>query len=258
MTIDAVLRRNELKIDRELMLDYQAACKMLPNVKPRTVTRILNNLLDAILIQVDVRNMTTDIPEPTIEHCGISLSSSDLHEIRNVPDFGRIKTSPVGAKTLVRLYQAGGLFSGSDKNAKVEAVDDELIAYAESEAALINKTLAKEEAERKAKQDWAERINSPENVSIKDFTYSLLNDIFFAHLGKCDEVQEMTIGGISVTKTVLGHRSNSGKSYDFEVTFEFTDEGGTRQTISKSSQYAENRRNDERRNYGLPNSRRYQ
>ncbi len=30
-----------MKIERNLLLDYQAACKMLPNVKPRTVTNIL-------------------------------------------------------------------------------------------------------------------------------------------------------------------------------------------------------------------------
>lgn len=143
-------------------------------------------------------------------------------------------------------------------NPTLEPVHDELIVYADSEAALIDKTLAIKEAERKAKEEREERINNPETLSVKDFTYSLLNDIFFVHLGKCTGQQEMNIGGIPVTKTVLPHRSNSGKSRDFEVTFYFTDECGERQTISKSSQYAGNRRNDADRNHGLPNSRRYQ
>ena len=247
-----------MKIERSMLLDYQAACKMLPNVKPRTVTNILNSLLDSIMSQVDILNMTSDTPEPSIEYCGITLSSSDIHNIRSVADFGRIKTTPQGAKTLIALYQAGGLFSERDKKAKVEPVHDELIVYADSEAALIDKTLAIKEAERKAKEEREERINNPETLSVKDFTYSLLNDIFFVHLGKCTGQQEMNIGGIPVTKTVLPHRSNSGKSRDFEVTFYFTDECGERQTISKSSQYTGNRRNDADRNHGLPNSRRYQ
>lgn len=143
------------------------------------------------------------------------------------------------------------------KKAKVEAVHDELIAYSESEAALIDKTLAIKEAQRKAKEEREERINNPQNLSVTDFTYSLLNDIFFAHLGKCTGQQEMNIGGIPVTKTVLPYRSNSGKSQDFEVVFEFTDENGESQQISKSSMYAGNRRNDADRNHGLPNSRGY-
>ncbi len=247
-----------MKIERNLLLDYQAACKMLPNVKPRTVTNILNSLLDSIMSQVDFRTVTADTPEPTIEYCGITLSSSDIYSIRDVPEFGRIKTTPQGAKTLIALYQAGGLFSERDKKAKVEPVHDELIAYAESEAALIDKTLAIKEAERKAKEEREERINNPQGLSVKDFTYSLLNDIFFTHLGKCTGQQEMNIGGIPVTKTVLAHRSNSGKSHDFEVIFEFTDESGESQRISKNSMYAGNRRNDAERNHGLPNSRRYQ
>jgi hypothetical protein len=247
-----------MKIARNLLLDYQAACKMLPNVKPRTVTNILNSLLDSIMNQIDFRNMTADTPKPTIEYCGIMLSSSDIHNIRDATDFGRIKITPQGAKTLIALYRAGGLFSDRDKKAKVEPVHDELIAYADSEAALMDKTLAKNEVERKAEEVRIERINNPRGVSVKDFTYSLLNDIFFAHVGKCTGQQKMNIGGIPVTKTVLAHHSNSGKSRDFEVIFEFTDESGELKTISKSSMYAENRRNDASRNHGLPNSRRYQ
>ena len=246
-----------MKIERNLLLDYQAACKMLPNVKPRVVSSILNSLLDSIMGQVDILNMTADTPEPTIEYCGITLSSSDIHSIRDTPDFGRIKTTPQGARILISLYQAGGLFSERDKKAKVEAVHDELIAYSESEAALIDETLAIKEAERKVKEEREERIKNPQNLSVTDFTYSLLNDIFFAHLGKCTGQQEMNIGGIPVTKTVLPHRSNSGKSHDFEVVFTFTDENGESQRIIKNSMYAGNRRNDADRNHGLPNSRGY-
>lgn len=83
-----------MKIERNLLLDYQAACKMLPNVKPRTVTTILNSLLDSIMSQVDILNMTFDTPEPSIEYCGITLSSSDIHSIRDVPGIWADKDHP--------------------------------------------------------------------------------------------------------------------------------------------------------------------
>lgn len=107
-----------MKIERNLLLDYQAACKMLPNVKPRVVSNILNSLLDRVRSQVDILHMTADTPEPTIEYCGITLSLSDIHSIRDTPDFGRIKTPPQGARILISLYQAGGLFSERDKKSQ--------------------------------------------------------------------------------------------------------------------------------------------
>ena len=247
-----------MNIDREFLMDYQAACKMLPHVKPRTVTNILIGLLESITSKIDFLNYTDDMPEPTIKYCGMTLSARDIYNIRDTPDYGRIKIMPQGAKTLIALYQAGGLFSESDRKAKVEQVNEALISYSKSEEELIRKTTAKKDAVIKARNEYKELMKNPENISVRDFTYSLLNDVFWANLGKCSGVQHLTIGGVSVVKSVQPYRSNSGKSRDFEVSFEFTDESGERKTITKNSVFAGNRLNDPERNHGLPNSRAYQ
>jgi hypothetical protein len=63
----------------------------------------------------------------------------------------------------------------------------------------------------------------------------------------------MEIGGTTVTKEVSRYSSNSGKSHDNEVILKWTGSDGTlHEEVLRHSSYQHNQRNDEDRNWGLP------
>jgi hypothetical protein len=92
-------------------------------------------------------------------------------------------------------------------------------------------------------------LANPETIVEAEFTWSLLNAVFFRH-GK--DTREMVVGGRPVSKHLHPFRSNSGKSTDFNVTFTWKSTDGTARQLEKQSLYESNRRNDEDRNWGLP------
>lgn len=82
------------------------------------------------------------------------------------------------------------------------------------------------------------------------FNYRLLDEVFVRHLGLGRGT--LTLAGVQVTKSLLEYRSNSGKSVDWKVSFSWRDKNNQRHTVGKESRYAENRRNDAERDWGLP------
>jgi len=90
-------------------------------------------------------------------------------------------------------------------------------------------------------------------VQEADFNYATLNQIFFEKLGGFRGTRKLVIGGIEVTKQVSMYISNSGKSRSSDVTISWVGSDGIAQTRSNGgSRFAGNRRNDEKRNWGLP------
>lgn len=167
--------------------------------------------------------------------------------------------TPAGASKLIELYRAGHLYTSGKKPGRVQPW---LVDYAKSsQQDMLEKSrqlwardfaaadLVEEERMQQAKEAQA-RLQNLEGFSETDFTYTLLDQIFWANQGKGDG--ELIIGGIKVTKTVITYSSNSGKSRSSEVEFRWVNSAGESQTLLKKSAYSNNRRNDASRNWGIP------
>lgn len=207
---------------------FTAICKGLPGVKPRKTQQRLREL--------HYQGENTVIG-------GVPVSADDLKELFVEAVRGGFLTervSPAGARLLVKLYEAGAL------EVTPSTVSDEVRAYCESEVELREKVKARERAAAELK----ERREHPERIKEEDFSYSLLNQLFWHHGQQGNS--SMVVGGITVHKTVLPRRSNSGKSTDFAVTFSWTGADGKQHQVEKANVYDNNRRNDPDRNWGLP------
>lgn len=181
------------------------------------------------------------------------LSRADLELALESP------VTPAGAAKLIELYRADHLYTSGKKPGRVQQW---LVDYAaSSQQEMLEKSRQLwardfEAADLKAAkqslqaQEHQARLRDLAGFSESDFTYTLLDQIFWANQGKGDG--ELVIGGIKVTKTVTTYSSNSGKSRSSEVEFRWTNAAGVSQTLLKESTYSKNRRNDSARNWGLP------
>ena len=79
-------------------------------------------------------------------------------------------------------------------------------------------------------------------------TFDELNQIFWDASIKRGALE---VDGTKVTKSLARHPSNSGKSYDWEVSFSWIDVDGKPRSLTKESRFKDNRRNDADRNWGL-------
>ena len=167
--------------------------------------------------------------------------------------------TPEVAVKLIKLYQKGVLSTGGKKPGRVQQW---LVDYAATPMEVImeksrelwhSEHAAMDTAKAAAAVVAAERSASLQNLAAfneRQFTYSLLNDLFFENVGK--GAGELIIGGISVKKHLSRYASNSGKNHDFQVSFSWTTPDGTPELITKESVYRGNRHNDAGRNWGLP------
>lgn len=209
----------------------------LPGVQPRIAKSWLRDLMvEAVLADKTEFFVGTEL-----------VSMAEGSELFVADDWGTDHVSPHGAATLIRLYRAGVL---PLKWTKPREVPAEVLSYADSQEALEQKASEREERRRAEAAAYKAKLTDLASVSEGEFSYRLLDDIFWFHIGKGEGT--LTIGGLSVDKLLTAYWSNSGKSRDFDVTFTWTSPTQGRQTISKESQFANNRRNDEARNWGLP------
>ncbi len=163
----------------------------------------------------------------------------------------RIRTSPDGAAILAKLYE-DGYFDSCKKKKSTLCVPDELTSFINSKQALEDAYESQIEARVESEILREEMIENPDLVDEKQFSYTLLNDIFIHKFGLFQGANSLRIGGINVTKRVHTYTSNSGKSRDSEVIFSWIGKDGEPHSIEKYSMYAGNRRNSEDRNWGLP------
>lgn len=210
---------------------FTELCKGLPGVKPRVLRR---ELKEALL------NLEAD----GISFGEMFVSKEELREFFHPAMRGlySVETvSPKGAQILVRLYQAGVLTKKPPQE-----ISAEVLEYANSEAALR----AKQRARIDAKNAFDAKVANPETIKEVDFSYSLLNAVFWKQGLKGHA--SMELDGIQVSKSVLAYHSNSGKSRDHRVVFSWIGRDGKEHRLEKSSVYEGNRRNDPERNWGLP------
>lgn len=108
--------------------------------------------------------------------------------------------------------------------------------------------LRKEIRERKRRRDCIDDIGL---VCESDFLdHRLMDRIFYKNAGPGPGT--LTLAGIDVSKDLRGFSSNSGKSTGYEYTFTWTGSDGVRRSSGSGlPSEAFNRRNDEKRNWGL-------
>jgi hypothetical protein len=207
---------------------FSQIIKGLPGVKPRVTQQLLRDAYltfeDFVLHDILVTN--EELAELFVECVRGGFESQVV--------------SPAGARLLVRLYDAGAL------GTKPGPVAEDLRIYCDSEAVLRERALQR----AKDRQAYEASLAYPERFTEEQFTFSLLNDLFWHH--KRQGHSTLNVGGCEVTKSVLRFSSNSGRSGDFEVTFTWRSVDGTRKQLTRPSAYRGNRRNDPERNFGLP------
>ena len=230
-----------LDVDASLCMTFRAFAKLLPGFRMRSGFQWLQNAwFEAIRAEASqVRLSDTIAVEPEY----LANMFGDLKS-----EAGAI--TPDGARLLVELYDAGQL----ELNAKSrKPVPEAVQAYIASEAVLHAQTSATREA-RPAKANEAAaaqaRLKNPASYPEAEFTWTLLDDLFWANHGK--GAGDLVIGGVLVSKTLNMHRSNTGKTRDFAVSFSWTSKEGSPCCLTKESRFANNRRNDADRNWGIP------
>jgi len=166
-------------LDPADFLSFTAICKGLPHVKPR---------VNKDWIQNEYFNAITAESE-TVDLAGNPVTCAELTELFCNTDRGEV-VSPAGARLLIRLYKAN-VFELNGKRLPGE-VSSELVCYSESEATLREKSLQRQ-AERLAYND---RLTCLATFNEGEFTYRLLDDIFWADQGKGKG--SLVIGGVLV------------------------------------------------------------
>ena len=212
----------------------------LPHLRPRLARTLLQDAYhEALLAEQDTASLGA-----------VTVPTEALAELFHATDRTGYPTdviSPAGARLLVKLYRDGQLPTRDGRRGEVSA---ELAAYCDSEAELEARAqaeAAREVAERQAREA---RLADPAGIPESEFTWSLLNDLFFHHRGPGPGVLE--VGGIEVRKEIASSLSNSGKSRDYAVAFSWRGADGTPRTLERAGLYDANRRNDPARHWGLP------
>jgi hypothetical protein len=249
------------KLDGRDLMPLRTALGYLPGIKPRVAADALVyahyklmeeriRLEREFLEQNPLSEAGPDLSGVTVDFQGHSLSREDFDELVVTNDFGTRCVTPKGVLLLIKLYQAGAFERNTGKKGEVGEPHVELRTYAEMEAELLARAGARrqENAEWLAKRDAY--VKDPASVPESEFSYSLLNAVFFEHCGAGSA--KLEIGGITVSKMVARYVSNSGKSQDSTVVFRWTDKDGKPHELSKESRFVGNRRNDAERNWGLP------
>lgn len=232
MTSTPTVTAADVPLDPNDFWAFTKFAKHLGGLKPRVT---LNWLKDRFY-----EACSTDAPEVDLN--GTLVLKSEMSQLFCQDDWGAERISPDGAALLVRLHTAGVLLYKTSKPGPVAPAAQ---SYIDSKPVLLAKVL-QARAEREA---YARKVAEPSAIREEEFTYRLLDDVFWKHQGKGTGTLE--IGGVLVRKSVNTLSSNSGKTHDSAVRFTWRAADGVEKVLSKPSIYTDNRRNDAERNWGL-------
>lgn len=227
------------------------AMDLLPGVKPRKAKWLIDEIKSHFLDQSMLSAYIDDAACAPFEINGITITEQDYNSmlVSDDNEWGEEVDyiTPEGAALIVKMYRAGcfelkGKPGSTDELEKYAASGEELLAQHAANIELAAREKAQEE-------HWKEH---PEDLPEGLFTAPRLNGIMWHH-GVKGMHASMEIGGITVTKRVTKHKSNSGKTSDNTVVFTWTScDGNPREITLTKSTYEHNRRNDADRNWGLP------
>ncbi|MDR3560585.1 MAG: hypothetical protein P4N59_03950 [Negativicutes bacterium] len=225
-------RRENLKY-----MSLTEALKLLPGVAPNNAKAQIRVAVEGDFLQ-----------EPTGQIGTVVYKAEELKELFVEDQSGMsevIRITPEGAQTLIRLYNTEALKMKLGN--KAGEPQQELLKYAASGP--MFKQAAIEASEKEARREFL--LENPGNIEEKDFSYELLDSVFWSKFGPINGERKLTLAGIEVAKSVSVHKSNSGKSSDTAVAILWTGSDGQKHSEGTESIYKGNRRSDPDRNWGL-------
>lgn len=233
---------------KDLLAPTKALAK-LPGVKPRLALRGFEAVFDHVFADDD-HDEAWFGPGGSVAKPGegVRIHESDWEVVwQEGGPYGDRRLTPEGAALLIQMYK-NGVF---DLHTDGPGDPSMLQAYADSGPELRRRCSAEREKVAAERERTRRMVQDPSQVTENDFSLSLLNRIFFEHQGPGEG--EVEVGGIWVRKTLVSYSSNSGKSKDHFVQYAWRcPRTGDKRYLKKDSRFSENRRNDPRRNFGLP------
>lgn len=212
--------------------------KLLRNIKPKKSKEILEQLYDEYLKCKDSNTKFEKYYGNQV------ITESDIKELWILVDnnWGNetIKISPKGASILRELYLLGELVLKEKTCIEYNGELDEYINLHE-EFFKVYKRIERTNY----------LITHTAEISVDDFSYELLDQVFIERCGYFIGTKSLILDGIEVFKNICSFKSNSRKSTDYEVRFYWIDKEGHQHELLKESRYSNNRRNDALRNWGL-------
>lgn len=228
-------------IDSDLLMPLTKFVNLLPYAKPVVFKRDIDN---------DAFNAMCAKPDaPSFEYQGIQITFEQYNELGVFNSNETACVTPTGAAWVLELYEKGLI---PMRRKTPGTPPNEAIAYSRSHEDLVRRTTEMREARRAATAAYEVKLADPGAIPESEFSYTLLNDLSFRvrpQGGPC----EFYVGGLQVSKHVTTLRSNSGKSKDSSISFQWRSNGELH-TIDKESRFAGNRHNDADREWGLPPS----
>ncbi|MDW9928063.1 hypothetical protein [Sinorhizobium meliloti] len=147
---------------------------------------------------------------------------------------------PDAAAAILHAYKEGSLPMQRRRSVEEAPIAEAYVRDAEPLRELID--------ERKRRKCCLKDVSLVRESDFLD--HRLMNRIFFEKLGAGPG--KLTLAGIEVSKDIRGFSSNSGKTTGYDSTFTWTGSDGVpRNSGSGPPSEAFNRRNDEKRNWGL-------
>lgn len=207
---------------RDELLPIRDFLKQLPGLTSTASNDLLNALFDAIAEGRETLPFGAfTVPTATVN--GWFLANSK----------GQQCVDPNSARPLLELCRAGALPMTDGPPGEVPR---DLLEYAEGRGRLLDEARSAGEATDTQATDWRRKVANHACVAEAEFSYSLLNKIFFNHHGPAGGSIE--IGGIQVYKFVLSRRSSSGNRFEADVIFRWQSADGTIKELQKESLHA--------------------
>ncbi|MER9365041.1 hypothetical protein NKI66_03500 [Mesorhizobium sp. M0518] len=199
------------------MLSLTVFLNLLPGIKPLKARHLI---LEGLLLTSEQRK---------------DIRMRDLNVFDTVLEVG-----PDAATAIIEAYQAGKL--------PMQKASLRPSSVPEAESYLADASRLREEIAERRRLERA--VSDPSVLREADLSnYQLLDRVFFAAKGA--GAGTLVLAGISVTKSLAGYSSNSGKTTGWRVSFSWTASDGQQRLIEKVPPEADNRRNDPERNWGL-------
>jgi hypothetical protein len=229
--------------------------RLIPNVKPRNTTHLLDELLYAEATR-----------ELLLNHPGSSaMNTLDFNLFEGEAEWSRLSyweagsesvvLTTIGAKLLIRLFKSGHIEQsrkGSSKDiSKLEAYADS-IQELEVKSDQIKIKLERDRENdlrlcEKQKARISHLLKHPEDALTEELNYNFLNKYAYA-IGPGSRSFEFAEA--KVFKIVRGLKTNSGKNSSNYISIHWITSDGVRHGDLDNKPYL-NRRNDPNRNFGL-------
>ncbi|MDB1124260.1 hypothetical protein [Vibrio algarum] len=224
---------NFRRFDPKYLLRLEVCLKLLPNVKPKKARALLKLWQETINDQICQDAMEGVERDDYSIDLGnsIILSSEDFEHIFFGEEFSAKSITPHGASLLLDIYKQG-LFEVKG-NLDVQGIPCELIGYCSSTDEIVAKQEAIKNIQLQKNSEYKESLTDLNKYKESQFSYQLLNDIFVSKFGYKGGHHSLCIDGVSVSKLVSHHTSNSGKSSDWQVSFSWVSKDGQHKIIKK-------------------------